>query len=111
MALRSLLCSLRDDNCRTISTAPLSQGKALRPTNHALFGRWFELRFGIVGCLRCSRGRADHDDLLLSSLDFISDVVLPDRPDLMSEVTGRVRAGSPVEAQRVRQAKGDMISD
>ena len=45
-----------------------------------LFSVWFELRFGIIG-LPDAHGLADHDDLLLSSVDHFGDVVLSDRPD------------------------------
>ena len=45
-----------------------------------LFSVWFELRFGIIS-LPDAHGRADHDDLLFSSVDQFGDVVLSHRPD------------------------------
>ena len=45
-----------------------------------LFSVWFELRYGIVG-LPDAHGLADHDDLLLSSVDHVGDVVLSYRAD------------------------------
>jgi hypothetical protein len=43
------------------------------------FSVWYELRWGITGCLMLDL--ANHDDLLLPSLDHLSGAVLQDGAD------------------------------